>query len=58
MFDKISKKYLTFEIRLKMVHCQQSKVYYIEMAGKIANLNLVSFTTLYYLVINTFILTN
>ena len=36
---KISKKYLTFEI-----HCEQSKVYYIKMAGKIANLNLESFT--------------
>ena len=37
------KKYLTFEIRLKMVRGEQSKVYYIKMAGKIANLNLGQF---------------
>ena len=39
---KISRKYLNFEIMLK--NCQLSKVYYIEIVGKIANLNLVSFT--------------
>ena len=39
-----------------MVHSKQSKVYYIKMAGKIANLNLVSFTG-YFLVKNTLILT-
>ena len=31
------KKYQTFGIMLKMVDCEQSKVYYIERAGKIAN---------------------
>ena len=44
MGHDISKKYLSFEIRLKMVRGEQSKVYYIKMAGKIANLNLESFT--------------
>ena len=38
MHHKISKKYLTFEIKLKMVHCEQSNVYYIKMAGKLAKL--------------------
>ena len=51
-YYEISKKYLTFEIRHKMVDWQQSNVYYIKMAGKIDNLVLVSFT-----VINSFILT-
>ena len=31
---KISKKYLKYKIRLKMVHWEQFKVYYIKMAGK------------------------
>ena len=30
-----------------MVHSKQSKIYYIKMAGKIANLNLVSFKRLF-----------
>ena len=41
---KITKKYFTFKNRLIKYDCQQSKVYYIKMAGKITNLNLVSFT--------------
>ena len=44
MGHDISKKYLSFEIRLEMIRGKQSKVYYIKMAGKIANLNLESFT--------------
>ena len=56
MCHKIPKRYLTFEISLKMVHSELSKVYYMKMAVKIANLNLVSFTG-YFLVINTLILT-
>ena len=31
---KISKKYFTFKNRLIKYDCQQSKVYYIKMAGK------------------------
>ena len=42
------KKYLIFEIRLKMVHCKQSKIYYIKMAGKLANLNLVRCTDYFF----------
>ena len=37
-----SKKYLTFKIRHKMVHSHHFQVHYIKMAGKLADLNLMS----------------
>ena len=40
MCHKIPKKYLTFEIRLKMVHCEQSKVYYEGQSRSFAHLRL------------------
>ena len=48
-------KYQFFEIRLEMVDCQQSKVYWIEMAGKYSQFGFGEFYRL-FLEINTFIL--